>query len=93
MQAARENAPRFVAGFARIQYVPNSGESSYGCFPTAARLKTTVRSVEQKNGWGIISVLPNKILRKLANSLHGLVKNRRLVLRYAAWLARRSFES
>ena len=26
------NLTRFVAGFARIQYVLNSGESSYGCF-------------------------------------------------------------
>ncbi len=36
-RAAGENTPRFLAGFARIQYVLNSGESSYGSFPPAAQ--------------------------------------------------------
>ena len=30
--------PGFVTGFARVQYILNSGESSYGSFLPAARL-------------------------------------------------------
>ena len=41
-QAAGDNIPRFVAGFASLQYVLNFGESSYDRFRPAARL-TAVR--------------------------------------------------
>ena len=50
--------PRFVTGFARIQYALNSGESSYGCFPPAARLSKRLpcnrshrEPVRTKNGF------------------------------------------
>ncbi len=43
-RAAGQNVPRIVAGFARIQCVLNSGESSYGIFHSAARLTTNIKS-------------------------------------------------